>query len=91
MYTEIISVAYPRRQLASHKCEPKKDKSRCQTVNALLILVPSAHFKWPFAFRREALDMGDEDDLKEAIRENAKGPAKAAGDSGSIEQHPLRD
>lgn len=35
--------------------------------------------------------MGDEDDLKEAIRENAKGPAKAAGDSGSVEQHPLRD
>ncbi|MCK6470870.1 MAG: hypothetical protein L6R28_03910 [Planctomycetes bacterium] len=35
--------------------------------------------------------MGDEDDLKDTIRENAKGPAKAAGDSGSVEQHPLRD
>ena len=35
--------------------------------------------------------MGDKDDLKKAIRRNAKGPAKASGDSGSIEQHPLRD
>jgi len=31
------------------------------------------------------------DDLKDAIRENAEGPAKAAGDSGSIEQHKLQD
>lgn len=31
------------------------------------------------------------DDLKDAIRENAKGPAKAAGDSGSMEQHKLPD
>jgi hypothetical protein len=34
--------------------------------------------------------VGDEK-LEDAIRENAKGPAKAAGDSGSIEQHPLRE
>ena len=31
------------------------------------------------------------DDLKDTIRENAEGPAKAAGDSGSIEQHKLAD
>ena len=31
------------------------------------------------------------DDLDEKIRENAEGPAKAAGDSGSIEQHKLSD
>ncbi|MEX0715163.1 MAG: hypothetical protein WD066_01180 [Planctomycetaceae bacterium] len=31
------------------------------------------------------------DDLDETIRENAQGPAKASGDSGSMEQHPLRD
>ena len=31
------------------------------------------------------------DDLKDAIRENAEGPAKAAGDSGSVEQHKLPD
>jgi hypothetical protein len=31
------------------------------------------------------------DDLKDAISENAKGPAKAAGDAGSIEQHKLTD
>lgn len=30
-------------------------------------------------------------DLEQAIRDNAAGPAKAAGDSGSVEQHPLRD
>jgi hypothetical protein len=29
--------------------------------------------------------------LDQAIRDNAAGPAKAAGDSGSVEQHPLRD
>lgn len=29
--------------------------------------------------------------LEQAIRDNAAGPAKAAGDSGSVEQHPLRD
>lgn len=31
------------------------------------------------------------DDLDDTIRENAQGPAKASGDSGSMEQHPLRD
>lgn len=31
------------------------------------------------------------DELKEAIRENATGPAKAAGDAGSMEQHKLPD
>jgi len=31
------------------------------------------------------------DDLEETIRENAQGPAKATGDSGSMEQHPLPD
>ncbi len=30
-------------------------------------------------------------DLDQAIRDNAAGPAKAAGDSGSVEQHPLKD
>jgi hypothetical protein len=31
------------------------------------------------------------DDLDNTIRENAKGPAKAAGDAGSIEQHKLSE
>ena len=31
------------------------------------------------------------EDLKDAIQENAEGPAKATGDSGSIEQHKLPD
>ena len=31
------------------------------------------------------------DDLSEAILENAQGPAKASGDSGSMEQHSLPD
>ena len=31
------------------------------------------------------------DDLKDTIRENAEGPAKAAGDAGSVEQHKLAD
>jgi hypothetical protein len=31
------------------------------------------------------------DNLDDAIRENAQGPAKAAGDSGSMEQHKLSD
>lgn len=31
------------------------------------------------------------DDLKDTIRENAQGPAKAAGDAGSMEQHKLSD
>ena len=30
-------------------------------------------------------------DLQDTIRENAQGPAKAIGDSGSIEQHKLAD
>lgn len=29
--------------------------------------------------------------LENAIRENAAGPAKASGDSGSVEQHSLAD
>jgi hypothetical protein len=31
------------------------------------------------------------DNLEDAIRENAQGPAKAAGDAGSMEQHKLPD
>lgn len=31
------------------------------------------------------------EDLKNTILENAQGPAKASGDSGSMEQHPLPD
>jgi hypothetical protein len=31
------------------------------------------------------------DDLDDAIRQNAAGPAKAAGDAGSVEQHKLAD
>ena len=30
-------------------------------------------------------------DLTSAIETNAQGPAKASGDSGSMEQHPLPD
>ena len=30
-------------------------------------------------------------DLEKSIRRNAKSPAKASGDAGSVEQHPLRD
>jgi hypothetical protein len=29
------------------------------------------------------------DDLENTIIDNAQGPAKASGDSGSMEQHPL--
>jgi hypothetical protein len=29
--------------------------------------------------------------LDQSIRENAQGPAKASGDSGSVEQHSLQD
>ncbi|MCG3180946.1 MAG: hypothetical protein BIFFINMI_03312 [Phycisphaerae bacterium] len=32
-----------------------------------------------------------QDSLDDAIKENAAGPAKASGDSGSMEQHPLPD
>ena len=31
------------------------------------------------------------DELDTSIRENASGPRKASGDSGSIEQHNLKD
>jgi hypothetical protein len=31
------------------------------------------------------------DDLDDTIRQNASGPAKAAGDAGSVEQHKLTD
>lgn len=31
------------------------------------------------------------DDLDNTIRENAEGPAKASGDAGSVEQHPLSE
>ena len=31
------------------------------------------------------------EDLGDIIRENAQGPAKATGDAGSMEQHPLPD
>jgi hypothetical protein len=31
------------------------------------------------------------DDLEDTIRENAQGPARAAGDAGSVEQHKLPD
>jgi len=31
------------------------------------------------------------DELEEQLKENAKRPAKAEGDAGSVEQHPLRD
>lgn len=31
------------------------------------------------------------DELDDTIEKNAKGPAKASGDTGSVEQHPLPD
>jgi len=31
------------------------------------------------------------DELEQTIRDNAQGPAKASGDSGSMEQHKLQD
>jgi len=31
------------------------------------------------------------EELDETIRQNAQGPAKAAGDAGSVEQHKLTD
>jgi hypothetical protein len=31
------------------------------------------------------------DELEDAIRENARGPAKASGDAGSVEQHKLSE
>ena len=35
--------------------------------------------------------MTSEEPLEDSIRENALKPAKATGDSGSVEQHPLHD
>ncbi len=32
-----------------------------------------------------------EEGLEQSIEENAKGPAKASGDAGSVEQHKLTD
>jgi len=31
------------------------------------------------------------ENLDQTIKDNAEGPARASGDSGSIEQHPLTD
>ena len=31
------------------------------------------------------------DELEEKIKENAEGPRRARGDSGEMEQHPLKD
>ncbi|HAN99111.1 MAG TPA: hypothetical protein DCQ98_17515 [Planctomycetaceae bacterium] len=31
------------------------------------------------------------DELDDAIRDSAQGPAKVSGDAGSVEQHPLPD
>lgn len=31
------------------------------------------------------------ENLEQAIRDNASGPARAQGDSGSVQQHPLPD
>ena len=31
------------------------------------------------------------EELDNTIRENASGPKRASGDSGSVEQHPLKD
>lgn len=31
------------------------------------------------------------DELDDTIRQSAQGPAKATGDAGSVEQHPLPD
>jgi hypothetical protein len=35
--------------------------------------------------------MADADDIADAITENAQGPKRAAGDTGSMEQHSLPD
>ncbi len=35
--------------------------------------------------------MSSDLNLEDAIRENAAGPKRAQGDSGSIDQHPLQD
>ncbi len=31
------------------------------------------------------------ENLEDTIRQNAQGPAKVAGDAGSVEQHPLSE
>ena len=31
------------------------------------------------------------EDLKDAIKQNAEGPKRASGDSGSVDQHDLKD
>ncbi len=31
------------------------------------------------------------DDLKDTIKQNAEGPKRASGDSGSVDQHSLKD
>ncbi len=31
------------------------------------------------------------EELEQAIRDNAQGPARAQGDAGSVQQHPLPD
>lgn len=31
------------------------------------------------------------DELEEQLKQNSQKPAKAEGDAGSVEQHPLRD
>ena len=35
--------------------------------------------------------MNNEFNLEDAIRENASGPKRVQGDSGSVEQHSLKD
>ena len=35
--------------------------------------------------------MSDAPNITDAIRENAAGPKRAQGDSGSVEQHPLTE
>ena len=44
-------------------------------------------------FRRYNASKGQamSDDLEQTILDNAQAPAKASGDSGSMEQHPLPD
>lgn len=37
------------------------------------------------------LDAAMPEDLEQAIRDNAEGPKRAAGDAGSVEQHDLTD
>jgi hypothetical protein len=42
-------------------------------------------------FRLLTGDLNVADDLANTIRDNAQGPAKAAGDAGSVEQHKLSE